>query len=136
MGLANGKIHVVINDAPILEFDRSKPVPGQQKRYLDNMDSRMENGIELNGEFIAAPNASQRSQFVASSMVNALFAENYSLAVAMCTWLAERIPELKQVQVIGDPEGEMRIDLMFDRDYQTTQAEQPIKFFNPKINNL
>ncbi|CAA6818319.1 MAG: Unknown protein [uncultured Thiotrichaceae bacterium] len=131
MGLTSGKIHVVINDAPILEFDRSKPVPGQQRRYLDNMDSRMENGIQLNGDFIATPDASQRSQFVASSMVNALFAENYSLAIAMCTWLAERIPDLKQVQVIGDVEGEMRINLVFDRDYITSQTEQPIKFFNP-----
>lgn len=136
MGLANGKIHVVVNDEPILEFDRSKPVPGQQKRYLDNMDSRMENGIELNGAFIATPDASQRSRFVANSMVNALFSENYPLAVAMCTWLAERIPDLKQIQVAGDIEGEMRIDLVFDRDYMTSKTEQPIKFFNPKANNV
>lgn len=65
-------------------------------------------------------------------MINALFSENYSLAIAMCTWLAERIPELKQVQARGDIETEMRVDLIFDRDYQTSKTEQTINFFNPK----
>jgi hypothetical protein len=132
MGLTAGTIHVVVNDAPLLEYDRSKPVPGQQKRYLDNMDKRMDQGIELNGSMVADPDPTQRSQFVANSMINALFSENYSLAIAMCTWLAERIPELKQVQARGDIETEMRVDLIFDRDYQTSKTEQTINFFNPK----
>lgn len=135
MGLSAGKIHVVVNDTPLLEFDRSKPVPGQQKRYLDNMDKRMDQGIELNGTFISNPDPTQRSQFVANSMINALFTENYSLAIAMCTWLAERIPELKQVQAIGDATAEMRVDLIFDRDYQTSKTEQTINFFKPKNSN-
>ncbi|MEZ5535353.1 MAG: hypothetical protein R3F02_06980 [Thiolinea sp.] len=135
MGLSAGKIHVVVNGTPVLEYDRSKPVPGQQRRYLDNMDIRMDQGIELNGGLIANPDPNQRSQFVANSMINALFTENYSLAIAMCTWLAERIPELKQVQAAGDIEQEMRVDLIFDRDYQTSKTEQPIKFFNTNKSN-
>lgn len=132
MGLTTGKIHVVVNDTPVLEYDRSKPVPGQQRRYLDNMDNRMNQGLDLNGTVITNPDPTQRSQFVASSMINALFAENYSLAMAMCTWLAERIPELKQVQAIGNIDHEMRVELVFDRDYQTSKTEQPINFLIQK----
>lgn len=131
MGLQAGKIHVVVNDAPVLEYDKSKPVPGQQRRYLDNMDARMDQGIELNGEHIAQPDAMQRSQFVANSMINALFQENFSLAIAMCTWLGERIPDLKQVQAVGDIEQNMRVDMVFDRDYETSKTEQTIKFHKP-----
>ena len=131
MGLEAGKIHVVVNDVPLLEFDRSKPVPGQQRRYLDNMDAQMAQGIEINGEKIKKPDSMQRSQFVANSMINALFTENYSIAIAMCTWLGERIPQLKQVQAKGDIKTEMRVDLIFDRSYEQSKTEQAIKLHRP-----
>lgn len=130
-----GMIHVVVNDNPILEFDRSKPIPGQQRRYLDNMDQRMDQGIELDGAFIPEPDAMQRSYFVANSMVNALFKENYSLAIAMCTWLSLRIPDLQQVQAVGDIDSDMKVDLIFDRDYQRSSQEQTIQFFKPEKKN-
>lgn len=131
MGLQAGKIHVVVNGTPVLEFDRSKPVPGKQRRYLDNMDAQMDQGIHLADGFHPQPDAITRSQFVANSMINALFTENWSLAMAMCTWLAERIPELQQVQAIGDIEGEMKVELIFDRDYEKSRTEKSIKFFKP-----
>ena len=63
-------LYVIINDEPILEFDRSKPVPGHQRQYLDKMDARMDQGIQLGADFIKSPNALQRSQFVAFSLLN------------------------------------------------------------------
>ncbi|MEZ5479990.1 MAG: hypothetical protein R3E95_21660 [Thiolinea sp.] len=131
MGLQAGKVHVIVNKTPLLEYDRSKPVPGQQRRYLERMDAQMDQGIVMGGENIPQPNSMQRSQFVANSMINALFEENYSLAIAMCTWLAERIPELKQVQASGDIDQTMQVDLIFDRDYARSQTEQPIQFYKP-----
>lgn len=131
----SGMIHVVVNDNPILEFDRSKPIPGHQRQYLDNMDQRMDQGIQLDGKFLPEPDAMQRSYFVANSMLNALFKENYSLAIAMCTWLSHRIPDLQQVQAVGDIEEDMKVDLIFDRDYQRSSQEQTIQFFKPdKVN--
>ena len=35
-------LYVIVNDDPILEFDRGKPVPGHQRQYLDNMYSQMD----------------------------------------------------------------------------------------------
>lgn len=135
MRQAEKKLHVVVNGNPILEFDRSKPIPGHQRRYLDNMDARMDAGIQLGEAFHANPDPAQRSQFVANSLINALFKENYSLAMALCTWLANRIPELKQVKASGNIDEEMGVELVFDRDYEQAKTEQTIKFFKPEKSN-
>jgi hypothetical protein len=125
------KLHVIVNDTAILEFDRGKPVPGHQRQYLDVMDAKMDSGIQQNDTLIENPNPLQRAQYVANSLINALFEENYSLAIAMCTWLAKRIPELEQVKAIGDIKTELSIELVFDRSYEKAQQEQPIQFYKP-----
>jgi len=125
------KLFVILNDEPILEFDRRKPVPGHQRQYLDNMDAQMEQGIQLGDDFIEKPNPLQRSQFVANSLVNLILKENYSMAVAMCTYLAKRIPDLQQIQCKGEIDGEISIDLVFDRSYEKAQQEQTIQFYKP-----
>jgi len=124
--------YVVLNDEPLLEFDRKKPVPGHQRQYLDNMDSQMDQGIQLGDDFIKSPNPLQRSQFVANSLINLLLKDEYSTAIAMCTYLAKRLPDLQQVKAKGifsdSKEDELSIELVFDRSYEKSQLEQPIKF--------
>jgi hypothetical protein len=127
-------LYVIINNEPILEFDRSKPVPGHQRQYLDNMDARMDQGIQLGADFIKAPNALQRSQFVANSLVNALQNDQDGIASAMCTYLAKRMPDLQQIKCVskeGDSDKELSIELVFDRSFEKAQQEQSIQFFKP-----
>lgn len=134
------KLYVIFNGNPVLEFDRRKPVPGQQRRYLDNMDARMDQGIQLGDDFIEAPNALQRSQFVANSLVNSLLSKNDTLAVAMCTYLAKRMPDLQQIKCEGGESPEknddgkssgISIEFVYDRNYEKAQQEQTIQFFKP-----
>lgn len=129
MRQAGNKLHVVVNDVPVLEFDRAQPIPGHQRRYLENMDARMDQGIQVGAEFFSSPDPITRCQFVSNSLVNALFAENYSLALALCTWLADRIPELQMVKAAGDANGETGVELIFDRNYEKLKTEQGIKFY-------
>jgi len=124
-------LYVILNGDPLLEFDRRKPVPGHQRQYIDNMDSQMEQGIQAGDDFIKAPNPLQRSQFVANSLVNMLLKENYSMAVAMCTYLAKRMPDLQQIQCKSNSEDDISIEFVFDRSYEKAQQEQTIQFFNP-----
>ena len=124
-------LYVILNGEPILEFDRRKPVPGHQRQYLDNMDNQMEQGIQMGEDFIKDPNPLQRSQFVANSLVNLLLKENYSMAVAMCTYLAKRMPDLQQIQCKSDENDEISIEFVFDRSFEQTQQEQTIQFFTP-----
>ena len=125
--------YVILNDEPLLEFDRKKPVPGHQRQYLDNMDSQMDQGIQLGDDFITTPNPLQRSQFVANSLINLLLKDEYSMAIAMCTYLAKRMPDLQQIKAqgsidINDKENPLSIELVFDRSYEKSQLEKPIKF--------
>lgn len=132
--MSEKKLMVVVNGSPILEFDRGKPLPGHQRQYLDSMDEKMEAGVVLSGESIAEPNVLQKAHFVANSMVNALLEENDSLAAAMCTYLAKRIPDLEQVQAKNTDDSGMSIELVFDRSYEKTMQEQVITF-DPKLDS-
>ena len=124
-------LYVIVNDEPVLEFDHKKPVPGHQRQYLDNMDSQMDQGIQLGNDFIKQPNALQRSQFVANSLINHLLKDEYSVAIAMCTYLGKRMPELQQIKCKNDKDKELSIELVFDRSYEQSQQEQMIQFHKP-----
>jgi hypothetical protein len=130
--LNDAMLYVIVDDEAILEFDRKKPVPGHQRQYLDNMDAQMDQGIQLGEDFIEKPNPLQRSQFVATSLVNLLFKDQYSTAIAMCTYLAKRMPDLKQIKCI-EKDGETSIELVFDRSFEQAQQEQTIQFHKPEL---
>ena len=55
-------LHILFNEEAVLEFDRSKSIPEIQSQYLDNMDDRMNEGIQLGEDFIAPPNPLQKAQ--------------------------------------------------------------------------
>jgi len=128
---SENKLHVIVNGTSILEFDRNKPLPGHQRRYLDQMDITMDAGIKLGNDDIDNPNTLQRAQYISNSLINALFEENYDLAIAMCTYLAKRIPDLLQIKAIGE-KSEPSIELVFDRTLEKAQQEQTIEFFTPE----
>ena len=136
----NSILHVLLNDEAVLEFDRNKTLPDEHRQYLDNMDARMDDGVNLGDEFVKSLNPLQKAQFVANSMVNGLLNDDFNQAIAMCTYLGDRLPDLKQVICTGQAdESGMQIEFVYDRDYQREQQdttnkpqEQTIKFFNPK----
>ncbi|MGD8567173.1 MAG: hypothetical protein PVJ39_03635 [Gammaproteobacteria bacterium] len=107
---------VSINDVVHLEYDRRKTLPDQQHYFLDRMDKELQSQIVMGNEVITNPDLHERAQFVAINLVNALKASEDSLAAAMCAYLAERVPDLKQVKVT-DRDGQLLIDLVFDEDY-------------------
>ena len=145
--MQDNKLLVIFNKEPVLEYDRSKPIPGKQRQYLDQMDERMDQGIQLGDAFIENPNPLQRAQFVANSLVNALLKQNFNQAIAMCTFLGKRMPELQQIQCEGSEaeeaentngegtngkEGGISIEFIYDRSYEQSQQEQTIQFYKPE----
>lgn len=128
------KLVVIYHDQAMMEFDRGVPVPGKQRQYLDVMDQRMDEGITLGEDKVVDPNPLQRAQFVANSMVNALIQENNNKAIAMCTYIAKRIPDLEQVKAISKDDGALSIELVFDRSFEKAQQEQVVEFSGTKLN--
>ena len=119
---------VVVDDAVKVNYDRNKPLPGLQRRFLDKMDQDMEGGIVLGDKEVAAPDQLQRALYVANHLVNALLDDNDALIAASCAYLANRLPDLKQVKVTSSG-GEMLIDLVFDEPHK---QQSTIEFVKPQ----
>ena len=112
---------VLLDGIAQLEYDRDKPLPVHQAAYLDKMDARMDAGILVGEQVIDSPDLNQRAQFVAGNLVHALNTGDEQLAGAMCSWLALRLPDLKQVRIQTDA-GEVSIELVFDEAYRKQVA--------------
>jgi len=56
-----------------------------------------------------------------ANLLSALKMEDESMAAAMCSYLAIRLPELKQVK-IEENDGEVSIELVFDEEYRKQVA--------------
>lgn len=118
---------IVINGESQVEYDRSKPLAATQQAFLDKMDQNMDAGIVLGGVEIAAPSALQRAQFVALQLVSAIHASDEQQTAAMLAYLANRIPEMKQVRATRK-DGEVGFDFVFDKEYV---SEAKIHFVKP-----
>ena len=112
---------VFLNGIAQLEYDRNKLMPDHQAAYLDKMDTKMDAGIFLDGQTIANPDLNQRTRFAAANLASALKNNDESMAAAMCSYMAIRMPELKQVK-IEDDDGEISIELIFDEEYRKQVA--------------
>ena len=108
---------VLINEIAQLEYDRDKPLTDYQLTYLDEMDKKMDNGINIDGETIASPELNQKIQFITANMISAIKEDNEGMTSALCTYLAERLPDLKQIKIKEEGE-EMSIDMIFDEEYK------------------
>jgi len=105
---------VLVNGESQLEYDRTKALPPKQLEFLDIMDEKMSKGISLNGSTIAGPDTVQRAQFVSMQLIAALIDSNDQLIAASCAYLANRLPDLKQLKVDED----FNFDLVFDEEYK------------------
>jgi hypothetical protein len=96
-------------------------LPDHQAAYLDKMDEKMDAGILVGNETVNNPDLNQRTQFAAANLAHALMTEDEVMAAAMCSYLAIRLPQLKQV-LIEDREGELSIEFIFDKEYRKQVA--------------
>jgi len=123
----NNLMAVLLNGIAQIEYDRNKPLPDYQGAYLEKMDRKMEAGIDIDGQRIPKPDLGQRAQFVTANLVHAIRTNNESLAAAMCTYLATRLTDLKQVK-IREEGNDFSIELDFDKDYV---KQYPVTFGKP-----
>jgi hypothetical protein len=112
---------VLLNGIAQIEYDRDKLLPAHQAAYLDKMDTTMDQGILVGNETVRNPDLNQRAQFAAANLVHALKTDDEAMAAAMCSYLAIRLPELKQVR-IEEVAGEMAVELVFDQEYRRQVA--------------
>ncbi len=117
----SGSVAVVVNGELTLRYERDRALGERQHESLDRMDLRMDGGITLDDKTIPQPDLGQRAQFVSLELVRAMMAEDETRVAAMLSWLANRLPDLKQIKVsLGDETVE--IDLVFDEEHAPQQT--------------
>ena len=119
---------VLLNGLAELEYDRQKPLPDYQAVYLDKMDTRMDAGIRIGEGSIVNPDLNQRAQFVAANLLHAIRNNDEPLAAALCSYLAVRLPDLKQIKIEDDQQN-VSIELVFDED-DRKQVAVPFTHFH------
>ncbi len=112
---------VLLDGVAQLEYDREKLLPDHQEAYLDKMDQKMAQGITIGDEEIKDPDINQRAQFVVGNLVHALKTDNEQVAGAMCSYLALRMPDLKQIK-ITEHDGEVSIEFDYENEYSNQVA--------------
>jgi hypothetical protein len=110
---------VVVNDQLTLKYERDKELPEHQQAYLDKLDAKFEQGIELDGEFVPQPVLEERARYMALSLMEGILYQEDARAAVSLAWLATRLPDLKQVKAHVDQDG-TRFDLVFDEEYRYT----------------
>jgi hypothetical protein len=115
---------VVVNGEAQLQYDRSRVLSDRQRAYLNRMDRKMDAGVRLGADWVDRPEPQQRARFVATQLVEALQRNDESLIAACCSYLAHRLPELKQIRARLTRVG-FSVELVFDRPYA---KEVPVNF--------
>lgn len=95
---------LIRNQQTVFEFDRNQRLPGKQREFLDFMDEDMARGIEVDGDFIAKPDASNKINYVVARLVQAQHDGDAALVQATAAYLALRSPQLIQLLVEDDGE--------------------------------
>ena len=73
----------------------------------------MDEGIELNDEIISSPDKMQGANYVAMSLLYGIHSDSEGVISATCAYLANRLPELKQIRSI-EKGKEIIMDLIFN----------------------
>jgi len=132
---------VLLNGVAQLEYNREQQLPPHQALYLEKMDTKMDEGIQVGDAVIPNPDINQRAQFVAGNLADAILNDQESAAAALCSYLAKILPDLKQMKItLSTNEGdaavdgttvsgnnEISIELVFDETYQ---QQVPVQFLH------
>ena len=106
-------LSVYINGEKVLDYEKNTRQPGVQRRFLDNMDLDMDEGIDINGEMIDTPDKMQRANYVAMRLLYGIENKSDGMISATCGYLSNRVPELKQIRSIEEGEH-ITMDLIFN----------------------
>ena len=117
----NRLMGVLLNGVAQLEYDRDKPLNDYQTAYLDDMDRKMDGGIRIGDTQCENPDQGQRNQYIAANLLHAMRSGDESMTSALCTYLASRIPDMKQLRYT-EVGGEVTIEMIFDEDYRKQVA--------------
>ncbi len=107
---------VVVNGRAEIEYRRNVALTEKQREYLERIDQQMDQGITLGFEQIDDPDKIQRAQYIAILLIKSILEKQEQRIAATCSYLAERLSDLKQIRAVTRVGGAIGIELVFDQD--------------------
>lgn len=126
---------VLLDGTAQIEYNRTLSLSEKQDAYLDRMDQEMDAGFEMGSQFVPQPDQTQRAQFVAISLIQSILSDQEQRIAATCSYLANRLPDLKQVKATTRTDGTIGLDLVFDEAFKN-QVKVDFKPANLKTGKL
>jgi len=108
---------VLMDGVAQIEYRRDVPLTPVQQQFLERMDGEMDGGVQVGEQQIHQPDETQRAQFVALQLVQALLDSDEQRIAASCAYLAVRMPELKQLKAETHASGVIGIEMVFNESY-------------------
>ena len=109
------KLCVEINGKDVFKYEKSPRLPGKKRQILDNIDRSLDDGIEINGNYINGPDKMQRAQYVSMNLLHALETDNERLVSSSCDYLVTRLSELSLIKVVENG-NEVTMNLVFNKE--------------------
>ena len=95
----NALLILYVDGEAALEVARGSTIPGQLRALFARLDADMDDGVELDGNWIPAPNDRQRRSFVVQQLLGAVIAGRQDFCRSLLIYLAFHWPELRAVRV-------------------------------------
>lgn len=95
----NVPLTLYVDGVPSLEVARGSGVPGQLRALFARLDADMHDGVELDGNWIPAPDDFQRRGFVVQQLLGAVAAGQQDFSRSLLIYLAFHWPELRAVRI-------------------------------------
>lgn len=90
---------IVTLDRQVIYTSTPMRAPGRLRRYFDEIDLKMEEGIMLGSQNIEKPDDYQKQQYAAFLLTSGLQSKDKNLIHVMTAFLHERYPELEEIRV-------------------------------------
>ena len=93
-----------INDTAY-DFDVPQDMLDEGESFFSKIDADMDGGYQMSREFVDNPGRKERCQIVADRILDALSAENKTLALLLCAYIIDRMPGVTVAHI--DTEGDI-----------------------------
>ena len=98
-------LKVVIDDQ-LLELNVPEAFLEKAQDFFDKMDADMDQGWQVNREWVEQPDQMLRAQIAANKLFTAIENEDHNLGRLMAGYIVARLPEIESVEL--NPAGETR----------------------------
>ena len=115
---------VVLNSDKLVESHRDHALSENQIADLEKIDEKLNIGFQVERNYIQHPAEKDKITYIANLLAKAMLDNDEAKIAILCTYLATRYQDLKQVKV-DTLKDRLSIQLIYDEEFQ---EQKKLKF--------